>query len=87
LAKDETEGKRAKQSVWRGKMSDKKKTTRALVAEKLEVSNVEKTKTALEDAIVHILLAARQENAPCTPVFALAQFLLDCLADYDMRDL
>jgi hypothetical protein len=62
--------------------SDEKKTTRA-IAEKLEVSNAKKTEAGLEDTIVHILLATRQENAPGTPDFDLAQYLLDCLEDYE----
>jgi hypothetical protein len=83
LENDETEGKRAKQSVWRRKMSDKKKTTRALVAEKLEVPNVTKTKAGLEDTIRNALNCASRENASDTPDFVLAQYLMDCLKAFE----
>jgi hypothetical protein len=83
LETDETEGKRAKQSVWRRKMSDKKKTTRALVAEQRGVPNEEKTKAGLKDTIRNALNCASRENASDTPDFVLAQYLMDCLEAFE----
>jgi hypothetical protein len=64
-------------------MTSEKKTPRALVAEKQEGPNVQKTKAGLEDTIRNALNRASRENASDTPDFILAQYLMDCLEAFE----